>query len=98
MFGKILVEYRPLRPPKRSIVVNLLVASLIRQFFRGFVLAIALSTVVLMLSSGRPASSQEQRPSSQETHKETELVPHGQERKIHVAVRSDIPLKFEVKI
>lgn len=67
------------------------------QFLRPLAFAIALTTVVLMISSGQLASSQEQQASSQEPQRETELVPPGQEKKIHIGVRSDIPLKFEVK-
>jgi hypothetical protein len=57
---------------------------------------VVLIVVVTCLSLIEPALTQQQ-PSTQEAQQPIELVPPGQEKRLYVMVRKEIPLKFKVK-
>lgn len=67
------------------------------QFHKLITLGVVLSLLFVLLSSIETASSQDPQPSSQDPQREIELVPPGQEKKLHMMVRPQIPLKFKVK-
>jgi hypothetical protein len=76
--------------------MNPQVSSYFSHFLRPIALATALTPIFLSLSSEQMASSQDPHPTTQDPQGRIEPVPTGQEKQIHVGVRSDIPLKFEV--
>lgn len=67
------------------------------QFHKLITLGVVLSLLFVFLSSIETASSQDPQPSSQDPEREIELVPPGQEKKLDMMVRPQIPLKFKVK-